>query len=47
MKTYLINIIILSKCIDIITSKTAGAIVAFILTNGFRNKKIYDLGYYK
>ena len=47
MKTYLVNIIILSKCIDIITSKTAGAIVAFILTNGFRNKKIYDLGYYK
>jgi hypothetical protein len=47
MKIYLINIIILSKCLDIIASRTAGSIVAFILTNGFRNKKIYNLGYYK
>ena len=47
MKVYLINIIILSKCIDIVTSMTAGSIVAFVLSNGFRNKKIYNLGYYK
>jgi hypothetical protein len=47
MKIYLINIIILSKCLDIIASRTAGSIVAFILTNGFRNIKIYNLGYYK
>ena len=47
MKIYLINILILSKCLDIITSKTAGSIVAFILNEGFRNKKVYDLGYYK
>ena len=47
MKTYLINIVILSKCLDIMTSKTAGTIVAFILTKGFRNKIIYNLGRYK
>ena len=47
MKIYLINIIILSKCLDIIASKTAGTIVTFILTKGFRNKLIYNLGQYK
>ena len=47
MKTYLINIIILSKCIDIITSRTAGSIVAFILSKGFANIKVYNLGFYK
>ena len=47
MKYYLINIIILSKCLDIITSKTGGALATFILSNGFRNKKIYELGFYK
>lgn len=47
MKIYLINIIILSKCLDIITSKTAGSLVAFILSKGFRNIKVYDLGCYK
>ena len=46
MKIYLINIIILSKCLDIISSKTNGAIGAFILTKGFRFSKIYDLGTY-
>ena len=45
-KSYLINIIILSKCIDIISSLTSGTIGAFILTEGFRNSKIYFLGYY-
>lgn len=46
MKIYLINIIILSKCIDIITSRTSGSIGAFIFSNGFRNTKIYFLGEY-
>ena len=47
MKIYLINIIILSKCLDIISARTSGAMGAFILTEGFRNKKIYYLGNYK
>ena len=45
-KIYLINIIILSKSTDIICARTGGAIGAFILTNGFRNTKIYYLGFY-
>lgn len=47
IKIYLINIIILSKCIDFITARTNGSLGAMILTEGFRNTKIYDLGYYK
>ena len=47
MKIYLINIIILSKCLDIITSRTGGSLVAFIWTKGFRNIKVYHLGAYK
>lgn len=47
MRIYLINIIILSKCIDIIASRTAGTIIAFVLSKGFRNKIIYNLGEYK
>ena len=47
MKIYLINILILSKSLDIIASKTAGSMVAFILNEEFRNKKVYDIGYYK
>ena len=46
-KIYLINIIILSKCIDIICSRTAGSVGAFIFTKGFRNIKVYYLGRYK
>jgi hypothetical protein len=46
-KIYLLNIIILSKCLDFLTAKTSGAIGAFILTNGFRNYKVYNLGHYK
>ena len=46
MKIYLFNIIILSKCIDIIVSRTSGAVGAFILSEGFRNDKIYYLGTY-
>ena len=47
MKIYLINIIILSKCIDIIMARTSGAAGVFIITNGFRNYKVYFLGNYK
>lgn len=47
MKMYLINIIILSKCIDIICARTGGSIGAFVLTKGFRNTKVYYLGEYK
>ena len=47
LKNYLLNIIILSKCLDFVSSRGSGAAGAFILTNGFRNIKIYDLGVYK
>ena len=47
MKIYLINIIILSKCIDILAARTSGTAGVFILTNGFRNNKLYFLGDYK
>lgn len=47
MKIYLINIIILSKCLDFIASRTGGSLVAFIISKGFRNIKVYNLGSYK
>ena len=47
IKNYVLNIIILSKCLDIITSRCSGAAGIFIITNGFRNIKIYNLGLYK
>lgn len=46
MKIYLINIIILSNCLDIICARTSGSIGAFILSKGFRNVKVYFLGEY-
>ena len=46
-KIYLLNIIILSKCLDIITARCSGTAGIFILTKGFRNIKIYDLGLYE
>ena len=45
-KVYLLNMIILTKCIDIIAAKTSGSIGVFILSNGFRYSKIYELGKY-
>ena len=45
-KIYLLSVIILSKCIDIISSRTSGAAGVFILSNGFRNKIVYYLGEY-
>ena len=46
-KQYLVNIIILSKCLDLVTSRCSGASGILVLTNGFRFMKIYDLGVYK
>ena len=46
IKLYMINIIILSKCIDILSSRTSGSTGAFILSEGFRNIKVYYLGEY-
>ena len=45
-KIYLINIIILSKSLDIITARCNGSAGIFILSEGFRNVKIYNLGVY-
>ena len=44
---YILNIIILSKCLDIIGGLCNGLFGAFVISNGFRNTKIYDLGTYK
>ena len=46
VKVYLINIVILSKCLDIIVCRCSGSAGVFILTNGFRYSKAYNLGYY-
>ena len=46
-KTYLLNILILSKCIDIICGRCNGSVAAFIFTDGFRYNKVYYLGDYK
>lgn len=45
-KVYLISIYILSKCIDIISARTGRALILFMMSDGFRNKKIYYLGLY-
>ena len=46
IKIYLLNIIILSKCSDIICAQTSGSIGAFILNKRYRFNKVYSLGYY-
>ena len=46
-KIYLLNIIITSKCLDLLAANTSGTIGIFVLTNGFRNYKVYNLGIYK
>ena len=46
-KIYLLNIIILSKCLDFLAARTSGSIGVLILTKGFRNYKVYNLGNYK
>ena len=45
-RNYLINMIILSKCIDIVSAKGSGAAGIFILTNGFRYSFVYNIGEY-
>lgn len=45
-KNYIMNIYILSKCTDIIISRGCGGAVIILLTNGFRNSLIYNLGEY-
>lgn len=45
-KIYLLNIIILSQCLDIVAARCSGTAGIFVLTNGFRNIKIYDIGVY-
>ena len=47
IKVYLLNMIILSKCIDIICAMTSGSLGVFIFTKGFRNSKVYNIGFYK
>ena len=46
IKNYVLNTIILSRCLDIVTSRCSGTAGIFILTNGFRHTKIYNLGEY-
>jgi len=46
-KIYLLNIIILSKCLDLLAANTSGTVGIFVLTKGFRNYKVYNLGHYK
>lgn len=45
-KNYLMNIYILSKCTDIIMTRGSGGAGIIILTEGFRNSLIYNLGKY-
>ena len=46
-KIYLLNIIILSKCLDLLAANTSGTIGVFVLTKGFRFNKVYNLGHYQ
>jgi hypothetical protein len=46
-KIYLLNIIILSKCLDFLGARTSGTLGVYLLTKGFRNCKVYNLGNYK
>ena len=46
VKNYLLDVIILSKCLDIIASQNTGCTGAFIMSEGFRHSKIYALGLY-
>ena len=46
MMNYVLNIIILSKCLDIISARCSGTAGLFILGVGFRHRKVYNLGDY-
>ena len=43
-KIYLLNIIILSDCLDLITARCSATTGLFVLTTGYRHIKIYELG---
>lgn len=45
-KIYLLNMIILSKCMDIICARTSGSIGVFIFKKDFRYSKVYNIGIY-
>ena len=45
-KNYVMNIYILSKCIDIVMTRGSGGAGIILLTEGFRNSLIYNLGEY-
>ena len=45
-KTYLLSMILLSKCLDVITSRTSGAAGAYVLSQGFRKDLVYYIGEY-
>ena len=45
-KTYLMSMILFSKCVDVITSRTSGAAGGYILSKGFRHDLVYYLGEY-
>ena len=45
-KTYLLSMLLLSKCLDIITSRTSGAAGAYIFSEGFRKDLVYYIGEY-
>ena len=44
VKNYLFSVVILSNCLDIISSKCDGAVGVIFMTKGFRNSLIYNLG---
>ena len=46
IKTYVLNVIIISKCLDLVAARCGGTLGIFILTKGFRHTKIYNLGEY-
>ena len=45
-KIYLLSMITLSKCIDVVIARCSGAMGAFIFSKGFRESIVYFLGQY-
>ena len=45
-KIYLLSIIILSKCIDVILARCNANLGVFLFSEGFRESKLYSLGHY-
>ena len=46
IKNYVFSVLILSKCLDIITCRCTGATGVILLTKGFRHSIFYNLGTY-